>query len=241
MPTTDHAEKNSSYYDGIYAAGYNTSGYYPLFELVLDSIKTIPSPNVLEVGCGIGDLGRMIVEAGIEYRGFDFSREGVKCSLRHCPKGNFWVGDAYDADNYLPHNYNVVVALEVLEHLEDLKVLANLPPGVHLFASVPDYNDPAHLRIYQDPQRDIVERFRPFLRIMKIVPVTFTHQVTGRKMTIYIFHAITKTLGNSNRVTLRNLGRSGKSSLTDRAPSRVGRNDPCPCGSGKKYKKCCLQ
>jgi hypothetical protein len=28
------------------------------------------------------------------------------------------------------------------------------------------------------------------------------------------------------------------------APSRraakVGRNDPCPCGSGKKFKKCCL-
>ena len=21
----------------------------------------------------------------------------------------------------------------------------------------------------------------------------------------------------------------------------VGRNDPCSCGSGKKYKKCCLQ
>ena len=21
--------------------------------------------------------------------------------------------------------------------------------------------------------------------------------------------------------------------------SKVGRNDPCPCGSGKKYKKCC--
>ena len=23
--------------------------------------------------------------------------------------------------------------------------------------------------------------------------------------------------------------------------SAAGRNDPCPCGSGKKYKKCCLQ
>ena len=22
--------------------------------------------------------------------------------------------------------------------------------------------------------------------------------------------------------------------------SPVGRNDPCPCGSGKKYKKCCV-
>lgn len=24
-----------------------------------------------------------------------------------------------------------------------------------------------------------------------------------------------------------------------RASPRVGRNDPCPCGSGRKYKKCC--
>ncbi len=25
-----------------------------------------------------------------------------------------------------------------------------------------------------------------------------------------------------------------------RTEPRVGRNDACPCGSGKKYKKCCL-
>ena len=25
------------------------------------------------------------------------------------------------------------------------------------------------------------------------------------------------------------------------AEETVGRNDPCPCGSGKKYKKCCGQ
>ena len=23
------------------------------------------------------------------------------------------------------------------------------------------------------------------------------------------------------------------------ADAKIGRNDPCPCGSGKKYKKCC--
>lgn len=23
-------------------------------------------------------------------------------------------------------------------------------------------------------------------------------------------------------------------------PQKTGRNDSCPCGSGKKYKKCCL-
>ena len=26
---------------------------------------------------------------------------------------------------------------------------------------------------------------------------------------------------------------------TVRKPKKIGRNDPCPCGSGKKYKKCC--
>lgn len=30
-----------------------------------------------------------------------------------------------------------------------------------------------------------------------------------------------------------------KSSRTIVKEAKVGRNDPCPCGSGKKYKKCC--
>jgi hypothetical protein len=31
----------------------------------------------------------------------------------------------------------------------------------------------------------------------------------------------------------------GKVETFRRQDTRVGRNDPCPCGSGKKYKKCC--
>jgi preprotein translocase subunit SecA len=33
---------------------------------------------------------------------------------------------------------------------------------------------------------------------------------------------------------------SGKGITVRRDGKKVGRNDPCPCGSGKKYKKCCL-
>jgi preprotein translocase subunit SecA len=25
-----------------------------------------------------------------------------------------------------------------------------------------------------------------------------------------------------------------------RSEKKIKRNDPCPCGSGKKYKKCCM-
>jgi hypothetical protein len=31
------------------------------------------------------------------------------------------------------------------------------------------------------------------------------------------------------------------STQPDPTPKRVGRNDPCPCGSGKKYKRCCAR
>ena len=32
----------------------------------------------------------------------------------------------------------------------------------------------------------------------------------------------------------------GKTPTLTRAAAKICRNDPCPCGSGKKYKKCCL-
>ena len=42
---------------------------------------------------------------------------------------------------------------------------------------------------------------------------------------------ITGTSGGSDN--------SVKKQPVRRSADKVGRNDPCPCGSGKKYKKCC--
>ena len=38
---------------------------------------------------------------------------------------------------------------------------------------------------------------------------------------------------------LKALYKEQKESTTIRKEKKIGRNDPCPCGSGKKYKKCC--
>ncbi|KKI89762.1 hypothetical protein WQ54_24830 [Bacillus sp. SA1-12] len=41
----------------------------------------------------------------------------------------------------------------------------------------------------------------------------------------------------------RGIGNQGNGQLESTQPeivNKVGRNDPCPCGSGKKYKKCCM-
>jgi hypothetical protein len=37
----------------------------------------------------------------------------------------------------------------------------------------------------------------------------------------------------------KELYKQQKSSRTVVKPPKVGRNDPCPCGSGRKYKQCC--
>ncbi len=37
----------------------------------------------------------------------------------------------------------------------------------------------------------------------------------------------------------KELYREQKQSGTVRKEKKIGRNDPCPCGSGKKYKQCC--
>lgn len=33
---------------------------------------------------------------------------------------------------------------------------------------------------------------------------------------------------------------AGTATATTRKQPKIGRNDPCPCGSGKKFKHCCL-
>ena len=46
-----------------------------------------------------------------------------------------------------------------------------------------------------------------------------------------------QVLGKSNTQQMQN------SNLVAKQPiligEKIGRNDPCPCASGKKYKKCC--
>jgi len=41
------------------------------------------------------------------------------------------------------------------------------------------------------------------------------------------------------RLTFSGSGERVRKAPVKRSPDKVGRNSPCPCGSGKKYKKCC--
>lgn len=190
MILTGRSEKTAEHYSEIYARGYDTRGYYPLYQLVIKLIESFPSPRILELGCGIGDLGRMIIEKGWPYRGFDFSEEAIGQCRRLCPEGDFFAGDVYSPEDYLPVDYTVAVALEVLEHVDDLQVIQHIPPGVRLIASVPDYDDIAHLRLYKDVKTDIIDRFRPYLHVIEVATASAQNAASGQTQNIHIFSAI---------------------------------------------------
>jgi len=190
MYYTGHEEKDAGYYDNIYRRNYNTDGAVLLYREIHGIIKSVPEPRVLEIGCGLGDLAEILIADRIPYRGFDFSEIAIGHCREKCPNGDFFVADAYRPENYLPHDYNTVVAIEVLEHVNDIKLIRNIPVGVRLIASVPNYNDAAHLRLYRNPKNDIIEYFRPYLRVKHIGIAGFEGQSGPSAQMIFLFEGI---------------------------------------------------
>jgi uncharacterized protein YecA (UPF0149 family) len=53
---------------------------------------------------------------------------------------------------------------------------------------------------------------------------------------LYSLEAWDEVLSEDERLKI---SKDYKRSKIYHAPKKIGRNDPCPCGSGKKYKNCC--
>jgi len=176
-------EKGADYYDRLFKDGYDTSRYEDIYEIVLRFLGEIKKPSVLEVGCGVGSLGKLIIDAGYEYSGFDISKNAIKHCKALAGDSFFHVGDLYDKSEF-HGDYTVVVATEVLEHVDDLKLLSNIPSGMIFIGSVPNFGDVAHLRTYTDKQKHIVDRFKKYLAVEKIL---FSEQLG-----IYVFRGTTK-------------------------------------------------
>ena len=71
---------------------------------------------------------------------------------------------------------------------------------------------------------------------------TKTHEDFDLKEIVNLQNAITPNIREIHAYWLarREAASATASGPVRRDQPRIGRNDPCPCGSGKKYKKCCL-
>jgi len=111
---------------------------------------------VLDIGCGAAKL-RHHVE---NYSGFDFNAECIKVANTD----KVWKGDAY-TENL--DGYDSYVAIEVLEHLDDLRLIKRLPVGKLFVFSVPSFADVSHLRTYTE--EGLQKRYGQLMSIEQIV------------------------------------------------------------------------
>jgi 2-polyprenyl-3-methyl-5-hydroxy-6-metoxy-1,4-benzoquinol methylase len=161
-------EKGPEYYNDIYDNEFDQTRYHAIYDRILEWVKDKENPRVLEVGCGCSDLSIMMVNNNIPYQGFDFSQKALDQLAKKSPatREKCKLANAYDDENY-SGDYNTVVAVEVMEHLDDLRVLENIPPGKNVILSLPDYMAWSHLRVYESETK-IRERFDKLLDISGI-------------------------------------------------------------------------
>lgn len=149
--------KDSPYYDKIYATSakynqhYTKSHYYGMWLKVINLLGE--EPEILEIGCGPGQFAAMLYDLKFrDYFGIDFSSEAVKrARVATVARMKFTQGDAREKDllDLIGFDYDTVIAMEVFEHTDDMKILANLQPGSTIILTVPDFDDPSHVRHFK--------------------------------------------------------------------------------------------
>jgi SAM-dependent methyltransferase len=77
-------------YDMMYQTFIDYNDEYLFYSKILD---TYNKSNVLEIGCGSGNLAKLFIESHINYSGLDLSSDMIKLSESKNPKGNFIQGD----------------------------------------------------------------------------------------------------------------------------------------------------
>ena len=171
---TKHKEELASYYNHVYAeatknGGYNTRRYELIYAHVMHWLSEEIRPRVLECGCGTGALAEQIIRAGYCYAGFDFSQEALNACHRTVQQ-RVGLVNAYDKATWDTLMADTVIAIEVFEHLDDLRVLAMIPKGTRVIFSVPDFDSYSHLRTYPDLV-SIEEYYKDILSMKKHIRI----------------------------------------------------------------------
>ena len=126
---------------------------------------------ILEIGCGNGTFASMIYHSkyNCSYTGFDFSEYAISEAKKKCPEFSFLCDNIYTTKLYTENNYDVVVTLEVLEHLkDDTSFLKEIKPGTLIIASLPKFDAKNHVRYFSN-EKQIVHRYKNYIVFNKIL------------------------------------------------------------------------
>ncbi len=91
---------------------------------------------------------------------------------------------------------------------------------------------------YMENVKSICEHIQK--RSQEMIARTQDPYYWGMAKSMLMGEAIDLNIGNDYKTSAYTAGALNNMTIKRNAP-KIGRNDVCPCGSGKKYKKCCLE
>ena len=163
-------------------------------------------------------------------------RKDIKASDLYDKKENDVIGYIYDrlVEEYeekikvvpkeISDEFEKVIMLNIIDKYwtEHINTMSHLREGIHLRS----YGQMDPLREYT------VEGFELFDKMMQRI---------DQEVTTFLIRAEVKQNLERKEVSKNKITNDGKDAIakTPTKSKKVGRNDPCPCGSGKKYKNCC--
>ncbi len=77
-------------YEAMYQTFINYEGEYKFYKDILNKYDI---DNVLEIGCGTGNLAARFVENNFQYMGFDLNEKMIEIAKTKTPEGRFILGD----------------------------------------------------------------------------------------------------------------------------------------------------
>lgn len=160
-------ECSKEHYNDLYVID-DCQRYKNLYLRVAEIIAESDIKSIIDVGCGIAELSKYVK---CDYTGIDFSEKAIAIARTKTP--NVSVEDIYsyvEANSFklldLLFKKNTYVILEVLEHIDDLKLLNSIEQGSRIIASVPSFSCPSHLRRYT--KKIIEDRYKGIININTI-------------------------------------------------------------------------
>ena len=129
-----------------------------------------------------------------------------------------------DVPKEIQDDFEKSISLRIIDKnwMDQLDAMENLKEGVGLRG----YAQTNPLQVYA------LEGFQMFDNMLA---------TTNSEISTFLLKAEIRQ--NLDRVEQKNIrtndGKEGVKSTPKKSSPKIGRNDPCPCGSGKKYKQCC--
>jgi preprotein translocase subunit SecA len=199
--------------------------------------ETVKKKHEVDEAGMLLELGQMLPTLGIQPEDLKGQDPEVIRETIHRKAVDFYEGKEKEFGAEVMREIERVITLRTIDQswIDHLNALDHLKEGVGLRG----YAQVEPIVVYAQEAFELFDALKASIGtqvISQLFKVQLREDQEVERKSAYNIHGTGR--GAEGGVAQRGM-QAGQRGTLKRAQPKVGRNDPCPCGSGKKYKQCC--